>query len=134
MRFQLLVITSSSSSLWLLSCDLSSPLIFLTLSCKDQLARVSLLSGILFITLGLGSDGAPPMLQSRTPPSSITSLPNLPMSLSGYSYMLLKLGPLQFTRKGLSVGSTAACLTFIVSRFSTSTVSPFFALLDHIID
>jgi len=31
--------------------------------------------------------------------------------------MLLKLGPLQFTRKGLSVGSTAACLTFIVSRF-----------------
>ncbi|CAL9221771.1 unnamed protein product [Arabidopsis halleri] len=80
----------------------------------DQLARVSLLSGILFITLGLGSDGAPPMLQSRTPPSSITSLPNLPMSLSGYSYMLLKLGPLQFTRKGLSVGSTAACLTFII--------------------
>uniref|UniRef100_A0A1J3KAX3 Protein ABCI12, chloroplastic n=1 Tax=Noccaea caerulescens TaxID=107243 RepID=A0A1J3KAX3_NOCCA len=80
----------------------------------DQLARVSLLSGILFITLGLGSDGAPPMLQSRTPPSSITSLPDLPMSLSGYSYMLLKLGPLQFTRKGLSVGSTAACLTFII--------------------
>ncbi|KAG2294298.1 hypothetical protein Bca4012_004615 [Brassica carinata] len=80
----------------------------------DQLARVSLLSGILFITLGLGSDGAPPMLQSRTPPSSLTGLPDLPMSLTGYSYMLLKLGPLQFTRKGLSVGSTAACLTFII--------------------
>ncbi|BAB02353.1 unnamed protein product [Arabidopsis thaliana] len=90
---------------------ISSPVTFLH---SDQLARVSLLSGILFITLGLGSDGAPPMLQSRTPPSSITSLPNLPMSLSGYSYMLLKLGPLQFTRKGLSVGSTAACLTFII--------------------
>ncbi|KAH0934503.1 hypothetical protein HID58_011620 [Brassica napus] len=80
----------------------------------DQLARVSLLSGILFITLGLGSDGAPPMLQSRTPPSSLTGLPDLPMSLTGYSYMLLKLGSLQFTRKGLSVGSTAACLTFII--------------------
>ncbi|WZZ43053.1 hypothetical protein YC2023_039312 [Brassica napus] len=89
----------------------------------DQLARVSLLSGILFITLGLGSDGAPPMLQSRTPPSSLTGLPDLPMSLTGYSYMLLKLGPLQFTRKGLSVGSTAACLTFIASlRFSTSNI------------
>lgn len=96
---------------------------------KDQLARVSLLSGILFITLGLGSDGAPPMLQSRTPPSSLTGLPDLPMSLSGYSYMLLKLGPLQFTRKGLSVGSTAACLTFIVSlRFAASDGFP----LDHL--
>ncbi|KAF2611982.1 hypothetical protein F2Q70_00010263 [Brassica cretica] len=84
----------------------------------DQLARVSLLSGILFITLGLGSDGAPPMLQSRTPPSSLTGLPDLPMSLTGYSYMLLKLGPLQFTRKGLSVGSTAACLTFIFQSAS----------------
>lgn len=128
MRFQLLVITSYSSLCLplVLSCDLSSPLSFLTLSCKDQLARVSLLSGILFITLGLGSDGAPPMLQSRTPPSSITSLPNLPMSLSGYSYMLLKLGPLQFTRKGLSVGSTAACLTFIVSLFATSRFSFFY--------
>lgn len=109
------------------SCDLSEFLNFS--SCKDQLARVSLLSGILFITLGLGSDGAPPMLQSRTPPSSLTGLPDLPMSLTGYSYMLLKLGPLQFTRKGLSVGSTAACLTFIVSlRFST----PSFSLLDHL--
>ncbi|KAF3514622.1 hypothetical protein F2Q69_00003987 [Brassica cretica] len=77
----------------------------------DQLARVSLLSGILFITLGLGSDGAPPMLQSRTPPSSLTGLPDLPMSLTGYSYMLLKLGPLQFTRKGLSIFQSASiCL------------------------
>ncbi|XP_010548891.1 PREDICTED: protein ABCI12, chloroplastic [Tarenaya hassleriana] len=80
----------------------------------DQLGRVSLLSGILFITLGLGADSVPPMLQSRTPPAAITSLPDLPMSLSGYSYLLFKLGPLQFTRKGLNVASTAACLTFII--------------------
>lgn len=80
----------------------------------DQLGRVSLLSGILFITLGLGSDGVPPLVQLRTPPPAITGLPNLPMSLSGYSYLIMKLGPLQFTRKGLSVASTAACLTFTV--------------------
>ncbi|KAL3582789.1 hypothetical protein D5086_017121 [Populus alba] len=80
----------------------------------DQLGRVSLLSGILFITLGLGSDGVPPLVQMRTPPPAITGLPNLPMSLSGYSYLIMKLGPLQFTRKGLSVASTAACLTFTV--------------------
>lgn len=80
----------------------------------DQLGRVSLLSGILFITLGLGSDGVPPLVQLRTPPPAITGLPNLPMSLSGYSYLIMKLGPLQFTRKGLSVASTAACLAFTV--------------------
>lgn len=90
-------------------------------SLQDQLGRVSLLSGILFITLGLGSDGVPPLVQLRTPPPAITGLPNLPMSLSGYSYLIMKLGPLQFTRKGLSVASTAACLTFTVSCFSFST-------------
>ncbi|OAY81835.1 Protein ABCI12, chloroplastic, partial [Ananas comosus] len=72
----------------------------------DQLGRVALLSGILFIMLGFGSDGVPPLVQLRTPPSSITGLPNLPSSLGGYSYTIMKLGPLQFTRKGLSVART----------------------------
>ncbi|KAG8484344.1 hypothetical protein CXB51_022824 [Gossypium anomalum] len=63
---------------------------------------------------GLGTDGVPQLLQSRTPPSSLTGLPDLPKSLSGYSYLIMKLGPLQFTRKGLSVASTASCLTFII--------------------
>lgn len=67
--------------------------------------------------LGLGSDGVPSLVQSRTPPSAITGLPNLPISLGGYSYLIMKLGPLQFTRKGLSVASTAACLTFTVRFF-----------------
>lgn len=81
---------------------------------KDQLGRVSLLSLILFVSLGLGTDGAPTPIQFRSPPSGITGLPNLPASLSGYSYLIMKLGPLQFTRKGFSVASTAACLTFII--------------------
>ncbi|GAV63339.1 CbiQ domain-containing protein [Cephalotus follicularis] len=80
----------------------------------DQLGRVSLISGILFIMLGLGSDGVPPLVQPRTPPPYITGLSNIPMSLRGYSYLIFKLGPLQFTRKGLSVASTAACLTFTI--------------------
>ncbi|XP_012069486.1 protein ABCI12, chloroplastic isoform X1 [Jatropha curcas] len=80
----------------------------------DQLGRVSLLSGILFIMLGLGSDSAPPLVQSRTPPPAMMGLPNLPASLGSYSYLIVKLGPLQFTRKGLSVASTAACLTFTI--------------------
>ncbi|KAI4304107.1 hypothetical protein MLD38_039663 [Melastoma candidum] len=80
----------------------------------DQLGRVSLLSGLLFIMLGLGSDGVPPLVQSRTPPSTVTGLQNIPSSLEGYSYLITKLGPLRFTRKGLSVASTAACLTFTI--------------------
>ncbi|KAM5569215.1 protein ABCI12, chloroplastic [Rosa sericea] len=80
----------------------------------DQLGRVSLISGLLFIMLGLGADGAPALVQLRTPPPAITGLSNLPASLAGYSYLIFKLGPIQFTRKGLSVASTAACLTFTV--------------------
>lgn len=78
---------------------------------------MSLLSGILFIMLGLGADSAPPLVQPRTPPPAMMGLPNLPVSLEGYSYLIMKLGPLKFTRKGLSVASTAACLTFTVSSF-----------------
>ena len=78
---------------------------------QDQLGRVSLISGILFIMLGLGADGAPALVQLRTPPPAITGLSNVPASLAGYSYLIFKLGP---TRKGLSVARTAACLTFNV--------------------
>lgn len=80
----------------------------------DQLGRISLLCGILFVLSGLGADGVPQLVQSRTPSSSLTGLPDIPTSLSGYSYLIMKLGPLQFTRKGLSVASTASSLTFII--------------------
>ncbi|MQL72439.1 hypothetical protein Taro_004740, partial [Colocasia esculenta] len=80
----------------------------------DQLGRVAFLSGILFITLALGSDGSPSLVQSRTPPAFMTGLPSVPTSLSGYSYSILKLGPLHITRKGFLVASTSACLTFTI--------------------
>ncbi|PKI47993.1 hypothetical protein CRG98_031657 [Punica granatum] len=93
----------------------------------DQLGRVSLLSGILFIMLGLGSDGAPALVQSKTPPAAMMGLPSLPASFMSYSYLIMKLGPLQFTRKGLSVASTAACLTFTIFQSASlclTTTSP----------
>ncbi|XP_077219473.1 cobalt ion transmembrane transporter [Tasmannia lanceolata] len=80
----------------------------------DQLGRVALLSGILFLMLGLGSDGVPPLVQLRNPPPTLIGLPNIPASLAGYSYSIMKLGPLQLTRKGLSVASTSACLSFTI--------------------
>ncbi|KAL5701650.1 Protein abci12 [Ranunculus cassubicifolius] len=93
----------------------------------DQLARVGLLSGILFIMLGFGTDGVPPLVQTRTPPPSMMGLTSVPTSLAGYSYVVIKLGPLQLTRKGLSVASTSACLTFTIFQSASlclSTTTP----------
>lgn len=59
-------------------------------------------------------DSMPMVVQSRTPPPSMMGLPTIPPSFAGYSYLLFKLGPLQLTRKGLSVASTSACLTFTI--------------------
>ncbi|KAF8387984.1 hypothetical protein HHK36_026650 [Tetracentron sinense] len=103
MRFGL-VIYLAVLSIWILPTQV----------WMDQLGRVALLSGILFIMLGFGSDGVPPLVQLRTPPPSMMGLPNLPAALGGYSYLVMKLGPLQLTRKGLSVASTSACLTFTI--------------------
>ncbi|KAI3856792.1 hypothetical protein MKW92_046314 [Papaver armeniacum] len=93
----------------------------------DQLGRVGLLSGILFVMLGLGSDGVPPLVQSRTPPPAMMGLSKIPASLGGYSYLVMKLGPLQLTRKGLALASTSACLTFTIFQSASlclSTTTP----------
>lgn len=81
---------------------------------QDQLTRMSLLSGILFVMLALSTDGVPPLVQTRTPPAHMLHLPNLPSAPGAYSYVLMKLGPLQLTRKGLSLATTASCLSFAV--------------------
>ncbi|KAI3459332.1 hypothetical protein Pfo_015995 [Paulownia fortunei] len=90
---------------------------------KDQLGRVTLLCGILFVLLGLSTDSAPSLLCSRSPPSSVTGLPTLPASVEGYKYVIMKLGPLQLTRKGLSAASTAACLTFTIFQSASLCLS-----------
>lgn len=64
--------------------------------------------------LGIGADSAPMVVQPRTPPPSMIGLPNIPPSFEGYSYQIMKLGPFQLTRKGLSLASTSACLTFTI--------------------
>ncbi|GAB2210298.1 hypothetical protein Droror1_Dr00015561 [Drosera rotundifolia] len=81
---------------------------------KDQLGRAALLSGVIFIMLAFSADGVAPIVSPRTPPPEISGLPNLPCSFQGYSYIIVKIWPLQLTRKGLSVASIAACLTFTV--------------------
>lgn len=94
---------------------LESSLVDCLIWLQDQLGRVTLLSGILFIMLGLSTDSAPSLISSRAPPPSMMGLPPFPASLEGYKYVILKLGPLQLTKKGLSTATTSACLTFTVS-------------------
>ncbi|XP_074292262.1 protein ABCI12, chloroplastic [Silene latifolia] len=93
----------------------------------DQLGRVTLLSLILFLVLGLTADSAIPSVSWRTPPPSLNGFPSVPPSTRGYAYMIFKFGPLQMTRKGLSVASTSACLTFTILQSASlclATTSP----------
>ncbi|RVX21720.1 Protein ABCI12, chloroplastic [Vitis vinifera] len=68
-------------------------------------------------------NGAPPLVQLRTPPPAMMGLPNLPDSLGGYSYLVMKLGPLQLTRKAYlskcepmpdNNNPRATCICFVV--------------------
>lgn len=81
---------------------------------QDQLGRMAALSGFLFVMLALGTDGVAPVMQSRRPLIASQGLPKLPAALSGYKYVLLKLGPFQLTRKGVSLAAAASCLSFTV--------------------
>ncbi|KAK6913858.1 hypothetical protein RJ641_021179 [Dillenia turbinata] len=82
---------------------------------QDQWGEFHCFQDFLFILSRLTADGAPPLVQSRTLPPAKMGLPNVRTSLNGYSYLIMKLGPLQLTRKGLSLASTSACLTFTIA-------------------
>ncbi|CAM6008789.1 unnamed protein product [Sphagnum balticum] len=81
---------------------------------QDQLGRMAILSAFLFVMLALGTDGVPSLVQTRTPPPLTQGLPKLPAALGGYKYVLMKLGPLQLTRKGVALAASASCLSFTV--------------------
>ncbi|KAL3680519.1 hypothetical protein R1sor_023475 [Riccia sorocarpa] len=57
--------------------------------------------------------------QPRTLPASLEGLPEILPSLSGYSYVVMKLGPLLLTSKGLSLASATSCLSFTVLQSAT---------------
>ncbi|XP_021713616.1 protein ABCI12, chloroplastic-like [Chenopodium quinoa] len=112
MRFGI-VLSLALLSTWILPTDV----------WKDQLGRVTLLSIILFIVLGLTADSVLPSVTQRTPMPSLTGLPSIPSSFKNYTYVLFKFGPLQMTRKGLSVASTSACLTFTILQSASLCLS-----------
>lgn len=98
---------------------------------QDQLGRMTVLSGLLFVMLALGTDGVPPVVQNRRPLPMTEGLPKLPSALGGYKYVILKLGPLQLTRKGVALATAASCLSFTVSNFFWFPRSPLEILIKH---
>ncbi|XP_056699646.1 protein ABCI12, chloroplastic isoform X2 [Spinacia oleracea] len=77
---------------------------------------------LLFCPLGYSQQTCGSVSQ-RTPPPSFSGLSNIPSSFKGYKYMLFKFGPLQMTRKGLSIASTSACLTFTILQSASLCLS-----------
>ncbi|EFJ18742.1 hypothetical protein SELMODRAFT_444528 [Selaginella moellendorffii] len=90
---------------------------------QDQLGRTTLLCGLLFVMAALTTDGVTPIMQVRTPPPSVDSLPPLPPALNRYSYVFFKLGPFQLTTKGVALATTAACLSFTVLQSASLCIA-----------
>ena len=108
-----------------------------------QLLRVGGLCGILFLFTALGSDAAAPVLSDRVPTNILPKciLDSSPLSepsgsfidsismkdfssRSGYSYVVLWLGPFTITKRSLSLAVTLSSLTFVaLQTASLSLVS-----------
>lgn len=79
-----------------------------------QLTAVVGLCAILFVFTILGADSIMPVIQIREPPAAEEGLHALPELEQVYHYVLLHLGPLQVTRKGVNLAVSSSCLTFTV--------------------
>ena len=55
-----------------------------------------------------------PVIQTESPPAAEEGLHALPELEQVYHYVLLHLGPLQVTRKGVNLAVSSSCLTFTV--------------------
>ncbi|KAL0050131.1 hypothetical protein WJX82_004900 [Trebouxia sp. C0006] len=80
---------------------------------KPQLRRLGLLALLLFVFTAIGSDGVPPMLQQRHPPTALEGLPGMPRPAQSYRYVILHLWIITITRRSISLGIAAASLTFV---------------------
>lgn len=78
----------------------------------SQIKRLAFICTLIFVFTALGSDGVPPVLQPRSPPPALESLPVLPPSPGGYSYVVFHVGFITITRRSINLAITASTLTF----------------------
>lgn len=79
--------------------------------CMSQLANLAVLCAVIYVFTAIGSDGVPPVLQSRAPPVALENLPPL-QSDSGYNYVVCNLWIITITKKSLNLALSASTLTF----------------------
>ena len=76
--------------------------------------NLALLSFALFVFASIGADGVPLLTQPREPIAALEGLENVhSIELAeSYKYVLVHFGPITVTRRGVTIATNAACVTF----------------------
>ncbi|KAK3261264.1 hypothetical protein CYMTET_29821 [Cymbomonas tetramitiformis] len=94
---------------------------------RPQLLQLGFLSLIIFVFTSLGSDSIPTVNVTRVLPPALEELPDLPGVATAYKYVLLHIGPLQVTRRGVALAANAATLSFSLlqsAHLALTTTTP----------
>ena len=69
---------------------------------------------VLFVFVAIGSDGVPLLTQPREPAPVLEGLENVEgiALATSYKYAILNFGPIHVTRRGVTIATNAACVTF----------------------
>ena len=97
--------------------------LFLVLASASSLPRkvwgshtrnLGVLALALFVFAAIGSDGVPLLTQPREPAAALEGLENVEgiALLTSYKYAILNFGPIHVTRRGVTIATNAACVTF----------------------
>jgi energy-coupling factor transporter transmembrane protein EcfT len=97
--------------------------LFLVLASATSLPRkvwgshtrnLGLLALALFVFAAIGSDGVPLLTQPREPAAVLEGLENVEgiALATSYKYAVLNFGPIHVTRRGVTIATNAACVTF----------------------
>ncbi|KAK9816700.1 hypothetical protein WJX72_003857 [[Myrmecia] bisecta] len=79
---------------------------------KAQLARLGLLALLIFVFTATGSDGVPPVAQSRAPAPSLTGLAGGLRPAKPYNYVIFHFWFVRITRRSVALAVSAASLMF----------------------
>ena len=89
---------------------------------RPQLTTLASLCAILFAFMVVGADSVMPVIQPREPPAAAEGLLALPGLEDAYRYVLIHVGPLQVTRRGVNLAVSSSCLTFTVLQSAHLTL------------
>jgi energy-coupling factor transporter transmembrane protein EcfT len=89
---------------------------------RPQLTTLTSLCVILFAFMVVGADSVMPVIQPREPPAAAEGLLVVPQLEYAYRYVLIHIGPLQVTRRGVNLAVSSSCLTFTVLQSAHLTL------------